>query len=256
MELVQYGDAGTIETKYRSLLNISGDAFASSILDPESRKGILWDICKWEETKVQESELTKRVSELKEMTINIASGVLNTGFKQIIAKPFITRLQNLYSTQPATFDQLCTWWPEDLLRVKYSKDSSSNTFEDLEKGSVGQKAAAILAFLLSYGNEPLIIDQPEDDLDNALISDLIVSQIHDNKTRRQMIIVTHNPNIVVNGDSELVHVLKYEAGQVKTALQGGLEESDIRNEICIIMEGGRQAFDKRYKRITLEGGHV
>ena len=64
--------------------------------------------------------------------------------------------------------------------------------------------------------------------------------------------MTHNPNIVVNGDSELVHVLKFENGQVQIERQGGLEESSIRESICTIMEGGRQAFDKRYKRITLE----
>jgi ABC-type lipoprotein export system ATPase subunit len=139
-----------------------------------------------------------------------------------------------------------------MLRVKYSKHPSSGKFDDLEKGSAGQKAAAILAFLLSHGSEPLIIDQPEDDLDNALIYDLIVSQIHENKGRRQLIIVTHNPNIVVNGDSELVHILKFEKGQVQIDHQGGLEEANIREAICTIMEGGRKAFDKRYKRITLE----
>jgi ABC-type cobalamin/Fe3+-siderophores transport system ATPase subunit len=139
-----------------------------------------------------------------------------------------------------------------MLRVKYSREPASGKFEDLEKGSAGQKAAAILAFLLSHGNEPLIIDQPEDDLDNALIYDLIVTQIHKNKERRQLIIVTHNPNIVVNGDAELVHVLKFQGGQIQLDQQGGLEETAIREAICTIMEGGRQAFDKRYKRIMLE----
>jgi hypothetical protein len=96
------------------------------------------------------------------------------------------------------------------------------------------------------------MDQPEDDLDNALIYDLVVRQIHANKNRRQLIIVTHNPNIVVNGDAELVHALKFERGQVQLHLQGGLEEESVRNAICDIMEGGREAFEKRYKRITLE----
>ena len=61
-----------------------------------------------------------------------------------------------------------------------------------------------------------------------------------------------NPNIVVNGDAELVHVLKFANGQVQLDEQGGLSQSKIRELICTIMEGGRQAFDKRYKRITLE----
>ncbi|MCI5221143.1 MAG: hypothetical protein D3924_00315 [Candidatus Electrothrix sp. AR4] len=166
---------------------------------------------------------------------------------------FFNRLKNLHEKQPAVFDQLDAWWPEDLLRVKYSKDPSSGEFDQLEKGSAGQKAAAILAFLLSHGNDPLIMDQPEDDLDNALIYDLIVTQIHKNKDHRQLIIITHNPNIVVNGDAELVHLLKYKNGQIQLAQQGGLEEADIREAVCTIMEGGRDAFEKRYKRITLEG---
>lgn len=73
---------------------------------------------------------------------------------------------------------------------------------------------------------------------------------------RQLIIVTHNPNIVVNGDAELIHVLKFENGQVQIDQQGGLEEKKIRDAICTIMEGSRKAFDKRYKRITLEFKHV
>lgn len=85
-----------------------------------------------------------------------------------------------------------------------------------------------------------------------MIYDLIVQQIHENKSRRQLIIVTHNPNIVVNGDTELVHVLKFENGQVQVDEKGGLEESNIRDRICTIMEGGRKAFDMRDKRITLE----
>ena len=85
-----------------------------------------------------------------------------------------------------------------------------------------------------------------------MIYDLIVQTIHENKNRRQLIIVTHNANIVVNGDSELVHVLKYDGGQVQIDQQGGLEESSIRESICTIMEGGRQAFVKRYNRIALE----
>jgi len=247
MELVQYGDVSTLEDEYRSLINLEDGKFVSSVCDRESKQGLLWALSKWEDAKTPESELPQLISAIKTGTLDIARGQVpgNHG-------AFDNRLRKLLETQPAIFDQLDAWWPEDMLRVKYSKDPSSGKFDDLEKGSAGQKAAAILAFLLSHGNEPLIIDQPEDDLDNALIYDLIVAQIHENKNRRQLIIVTHNPNIVVNGDSELVHVLKFENGQVQIDRQGGLEESSIRESICTIMEGGRQAFDKRYKRITLE----
>ncbi|MCB1768177.1 MAG: histidinol phosphatase [Candidatus Competibacteraceae bacterium] len=247
MELVKYGDVSTLEDDYRSLLNLEDGKFVSSVCDRENKQGLLWAFSKWEDAKTPEADLPQLISEVKARTLDIARGRVSGNHGA-----FDNRLKRLLETQPAIFDQLEVWWPEDMLRVKYSKNPSSGKFEDLEKGSAGQKAAAILAFLLSHGNEPLIVDQPEDDLDNALIYDLIVKQIHENKNRRQLIIVTHNPNIVVNGDSELVHVLKYENGQVQIDQQGGLEESSIRESICTIMEGGRQAFDKRYKRITLE----
>jgi len=247
MELVQFGDVSTLEDEYRTLLNLEDGKFISSVCDRESKQGILWTFSKWEDAKAPESDLPQLISTIKSRTLDIAKGQVSGNHGA-----FDNRLKKLLETQPAIFDQLDAWWPEDMLRVKYSKDPSSGKFDDLEKGSAGQKAAAILAFLLSHGNEPLVIDQPEDDLDNALIYDLIVKQIHENKNRRQLIIVTHNPNIVVNGDSELVHVLKFENGQVQIDQQGGLEESSIRESICSIMEGGRQAFVKRYNRIALE----
>lgn len=247
MELVQYGDASTLEDEYRFLLNLEDGKFVSSVCDRENKQGLLWAFGEWEDAKKSEADLPKLISDIKTRTLNIARGRVSGNHGA-----FDNRLKNLIETQPAIFDQLDAWWPEDMLRVKYSKDPSSRKFDDLEKGSAGQKAAAILAFLLSHGSEPLIIDQPEDDLDNALIYDLIVKQIHENKNRRQLIIVTHNPNIVVNGDSELVHVLKYDGGQAQIDQQGGLEESSIRDSICAIMEGGEDAFDKRYARIRPE----
>jgi predicted metal-dependent phosphoesterase TrpH/DNA repair ATPase RecN len=246
MELVPYGDVSSVTDDYRSILNVDG-TFKSSIYDRDNRQGILWNLKKWEEFRISESELPELISAIKKETLEIAQG-RNSGNHGAFDK----RLKKLLETQPAVFDQLDTWWPEDLLRVRYSRDPRSGRFEDLEKGSAGQKAAAILAFLLSHGNDPLMIDQPEDDLDNALIYDLVVRQIHDNKQRRQLIVITHNPNIVVNGDAELVHVLKFDGGQVQIDRQGGLEEPEIRESICAIMEGGREAFEKRYRRITLE----
>ncbi|MCK5794902.1 MAG: ATP-binding protein, partial [Anaerolineales bacterium] len=247
MELVQFGDVSTLEDDYRSLLNLEDGKFISSIYDRESKQGLLWAFDRWDDAKIPESDLPQFIATIKSKTGDIANGS-DSGNHGM----FDNRLKKLLETQPAVFDQLGAWWPEDMLRVKYSKDPSSGKFDDLEKGSAGQKAAAILAFLLIHGSEPLIMDQPEDDLDNALIYDLIVAQIHENKNRRQLIIVTHNPNIVVNGDSELIHVLKFKNGQIQIDQQGGLEESSIREAICTIMEGGRKAFDKRYKRITLE----
>lgn len=247
MELVPFGDVSTLEIDYRGMLNLETGKFYNSILDPENNQGILLELYNWEKNNKSEDQIENLISRLKTKTSSIAKGE-----EQGQDYWFSSRLKKSFETYPTLFDNLDTWWPEDMLRVKYSQNQSSNKFENLEKGSAGQKAAAILAFLLSHGEEPLIIDQPEDDLDNALIYDLIVKGIQDSKNKRQLIIATHNPNIVVNGDTELVNVLKFENGQVQLDKQGGLEESIIREAICNIMEGGREAFEKRYKRITLK----
>lgn len=155
----------------------------------------------------------------------------------------------LRAVTPEAWDRLDLWFPEDSLTVRYSPGGNGRDFRSLDQGSPGQKAAALLAFFLSYGEEPLILDQPEDDLDNQLITELIVRQLRENKQRRQMLIVTHNPNIVVNGDAELVLVFTSSGGQSHVISQGGLQEAEVRNAICEVMEGGREAFLLRYRRL-------
>lgn len=163
---------------------------------------------------------------------------------------------HLAKLPPEALDRLELWFPEDSLDVEYSTSSDRQTFRPIHEGSPGQKTAALLAFLLSYGEEPLILDQPEDDLDNHLIYDLIVTQLREVKRHRQIIVVTHNANIVVNGDAELVVALTARGGQTKTEAVGCLQEKAIRQTICNVMEGGEKAFEQRYRRIALEGHHV
>ena len=248
MELIPYGDTLNIETEFRNILGLATSTFQSSILDNEAKKGLLYELFNWEKSDINNDKLPKMIFNLKQKFIS-----LTTETETNINTKFVNKLKIIKKEHPANFDNLLCWWPEDQLRVKYKQ---SGKYEDLEKGSAGQKAAAILAFLLSYDDKPLIIDQPEDDLDNALIYDLIVKQIQKSKDKRQLIIVTHNPNIVVNGDAELVHIMEFKDGQVQVVEQGGLGEKNIRNTICKIMEGGITAFKNRYKRITAGENYV
>ncbi|RLD09646.1 MAG: hypothetical protein DRI44_07970, partial [Chlamydiae bacterium] len=240
MELIPFGDTSNIESEFRNLIGLDAFSFQSSILDEEAEKGLLYDLFDWEKKDIDYKKLPEMIQKFKQSIISPPKD---------IHEKFRNKLKAIREEHPANIDQFLCWWPEDQLRVKYSRDEQRGRFEDLEKGSAGQKAAAILAFLLSYDNKPLIIDQPEDDLDNALIYDLIVKQIHSSKNKRQLIIVTHNPNIVVNGDAELIHIMEFKHGQVQIEEQGGLGEQNVRNDICRIMEGGIQAFKNRYKRI-------
>ncbi len=107
--------------------------------------------------------------------------------------------------------------------------------------------------MIPFGSKkdvPLIIDQPENDLDNHLITGLVVKQLQDNKSRRQIIVVTHNPNIVVNGDAEMVHAMGFKNGQCHPVAQGTLQEPEVRRDVCEVMEGGELALLKRYRRLT------
>lgn len=161
---------------------------------------------------------------------------------------FNKRLMTEAEKSPEFIDRILCWFPEDGLKVEYSRKGDGKNFQPIGQASQGQRAAAMLAFLLAHGTEPLVLDQPEDDLDNHLIYDLVVRQIRANKQRRQLIIVTHNPNIVVNGDAEMIYALDFNS-QCFISQSGSLQNQKMRDEVCSVMEGGEDAFDLRYRRL-------
>ena len=160
---------------------------------------------------------------------------------------FETALRRL---QPERLDRLALYAPDDAVEVSFRDvRNSAKGWRNLAQGSPGEQTAALLAFVLGYGDEPIILDQPEDDLDSTLIYELLVRKLRDSKQVRQIIVVTHNPNIVVHGDAELVVSLDAMGGRTHVRFAGGLQEQEAREEICRVMEGGREAFDMRYRRI-------
>jgi len=161
---------------------------------------------------------------------------------------FLNHLQRL---PPERIDRLALYCPEDEVEVEFREGKGSSPWKSLQQGSPGQQAAALLAFILGHGKEPIIIDQPEDDLDNALIYELLVRRLREVKQYRQVIVVTHNPNIVVNGNAELVLSLKVHQTQTRIGCRGGLQDQPVRDEICRVMEGGREALERRYQWILL-----
>jgi putative AbiEii toxin of type IV toxin-antitoxin system/AAA domain-containing protein len=122
---------------------------------------------------------------------------------------------------------------------------------EFRNASAGQQATALLKVLLSESSGPLLIDQPEEDLDNAIIQE-ITEVIGEAKTRRQLIFASHNANIVVNGDAELVVHCDYRKEGDKTkghiAAEGAIDRLTIRNAIKSVMEGGEKAFQLRRQK--------
>jgi DNA repair ATPase RecN len=120
------------------------------------------------------------------------------------------------------------------------------TYKDASTLSTGQKCTTILPILLLDSDRPLLIDQPEDNLDNAFIYETVVRNIAEVKANRQLIFVTHNPNIPVLGDAERVFVTESDGQHGRVRVAGDVDQ--VKREIEQILEGGAAAFLERKRR--------
>ncbi|RUM99319.1 hypothetical protein EET67_03940 [Pseudaminobacter arsenicus] len=147
------------------------------------------------------------------------------------------------------------WLALSLIDVKsepvFEFRSRENDYIPFSNASAGQQATALLKTLLNQIGPPLLIDQPEEDLDNPVMQE-IVEQLWNAKRKRQIIFVSHNANLVVNGDAELVAWCDYrKAGDQsggKIAGEGAIDVPDVREAIKRIMEGGEAAFNLRREK--------
>lgn len=251
IELVPYGnDPYVIERSLRDVLGISDGKYAEDIFqepsDGSPHKGLVSDIMSSVDYNNIDDQSVKKIEaaiqSVKNRLINAARGEPEFGGW------FNKFLKSESEKRPELIDHIFCWFPEDGLQVEYSRKGDGRDFQSIGQASAGQRAAAMLSFLLAHGDEPLVLDQPEDDLDNHLIYDLVVQQIRSNKLHRQLIVVTHNPNVVVNGDAELIHVLDFNS-QCFIKNTGSLQDTHMRDEVCQIMEGGKEAFERRYQRL-------
>ncbi|NLG84491.1 MAG: hypothetical protein GX493_07800 [Firmicutes bacterium] len=143
-------------------------------------------------------------------------------------------------------DELEYFLPEDAVEAWVR--GPEGEFKPLITGSVGQRSTAILSLLLSAGKEPLIIDQPEADLDNRYIYEVVVNLLRQRKFSRQIIVATHNSIIPVNGDAELIVALGVEDRMGKLLGVGSIDQAEIKDLVTVIMEGSAEAFRLRRER--------
>jgi ABC-type cobalamin/Fe3+-siderophores transport system ATPase subunit/histidinol phosphatase-like PHP family hydrolase len=148
----------------------------------------------------------------------------------------------------------------DLPRLQVTKavpNASGGTryiVREFAKLSLGQQQSVLLALILSSDtNRPLIIDQPEDNLDGEFIYSTLVPVLRRAKERRQVIIVTHNPNVAVLGDAELIVIMKAANDYGLIVARGSIDHPQTRDMACAILEGAREAFIRRAK---MYGVHV
>jgi hypothetical protein len=168
-----------------------------------------------------------------------------------ISETMAHRLVNWLVDEPERMRQIEVLAPDDRVAIALVVDGVPR---DLAELSSGQKATALLLLLFAQGDRPLILDQPEDDLDNRFIYDDVVTLLRAEKgvtdpaRRRQIIAATHNANIPVNGDAELVLSLADEGGRCQVRTRDSIDDAAVREEIRNVLEGGAEAFRRRAQK--------
>lgn len=145
--------------------------------------------------------------------------------------------------------------PTTQIELNVAPEGERAQWQPLDDLSTGQKATAVLLLLLHDSSVPLVVDQPEDDLDNRFITEGIVPRMREEKRRRQFVFSTHNANIPVLGDAELILGLHAsgEGGdrghaEIPDRYVGSIDSEPVRGLVEELLEGGREAFEMRRRK--------
>ena len=144
--------------------------------------------------------------------------------------------------------------PATTIHLNTAPSDKPPSWQALEALSTGQKATTVLLLLLLESDAPLIVDQPEDDLDNRFITEGVVPKMRDEKRRRQFVFSTHNANILVLGDAELIVGLTATGGgdegnaYIDPKHIGSIDAHPVREMVEEILEGGKDAFERRRRK--------
>lgn len=193
------------------------------------------------------------VDEVEDLTIRALVDACRAGSGALLAKPWgVTRARadTICKLARAELLQLETIDLEDRVELELNVAHEGEAYRPLDRLSTGQQCTAILHLLLLDNPDPLVMDQPEDNLDNAFIADRIVQELRSAKTKRQFIFATHNANIPVFGDAEWIGVFTAteERGSMPPEYQGSIDVPRIRDEAARILDGGRDAFLQRQEK--------
>ena len=206
---------------------------------------------------------TRVNSELKPAWETGSAVEIQTAMAEFIAKywkdllnhaPFVPTQKQEFRTWLKQFAQWLFSTDHIIVRYEMSYDGV-----DIRKLSPGTRGIVLLLLYLALDDaddRPLIIDQPEENLDPKSVFDELVSLFIAAKAKRQVIIVTHNANLVINTDADQIIIASagsHPAGGLPpiSYVAGGLEEADIRNAVCDILEGGENAFRERARRLRV-----
>jgi len=213
-------------------------------------------------------------SELEIAVKKFWDDIESADFEDAAVRTSITQLLDIFLTQngekiPINGQLRKDYTPRDFADWLFAVDGFSVTYsvrfdgKDLQLLSPGEKGIVLLLLYLeaeSEDNRPLIIDQPDDNLDNLSVYPSLIDYFRARKMTRQIIIITHNPNLVINTDAEQVLVANFDGSRTPKIVyrSGALEDSNptgpvvgIREEACKILEGGTKAFQLREQRYSI-----
>ncbi|WRE42814.1 ATPase [Helicobacter pylori] len=190
---------------------------------------------------------------LKEIELKNVTGMQHAEFIEKLDSRIENKKAAFYETMKDIFDREIHFQIYRILILKHLRNVKKYKIfkvrydkRALNETSFGQKCTAVLVVLLSLGNNPIIIDEPEVHLDSALIANYLVALIKKQKQKRQIIFATHNANFVLNADAELIIQLKNENNQI--VVQSFMIESDAYKEDLLKLEGGEKAFKDRERK--------
>ncbi|MFP6041226.1 TrlF family AAA-like ATPase [Helicobacter pylori] len=190
---------------------------------------------------------------LKEIELKNVTGMQHAEFIEKLDSRIENKKAAFYETMKDIFDREIHFQIYRLLILKHLRNIEKyKIFEvrydkrALNETSFGQKCTAVLVVLLSLGNNPIIIDEPEAHLDSTLIANYLVTLIKKQKQKRQIIFATHNANFVLNADAELIIQLKNENNKI--VAQSFMIESDAYRDDLLKLEGGEEAFKNRERK--------
>ncbi len=223
-------------------------------LNEDIFEGVFEDFDKWVDKGFNIQKHQSKIKEyLKEIELKNTIDMQHAGFIEELYSSIDNKKAGFYETMKDIFDREIHFQIYRLLILKHLRNVEKyKIFEvrydkrALNETSFGQKCTAVLVVLLSLGNNPIIIDEPEAHLDSALIANYLVTLIKKQKQKRQIIFATHNANFVLNADAEQIIQLKNENNKI--VAQSFMIESDKHKEGLLKLEGGEKAFKDRERK--------